>query len=111
MKTTYHTTGFLADKAYSSGLPLFLEQYTDRFPGLNYLHLSLEQEVNSSTTQEEPCHYYGGGKCLKIRLAKENSDRLPTPFEIYEELRLVFDMAVEHHLDSQLHEFSAECYL
>lgn len=98
MKTTYDTTGFFADEAYRSGLPSFLEQYRDRFPGLSYLHLSLKEADISDT--EEDIHYYGEGCFLKIRLAKWTTKLRPNPFEVYAELRSVFDRAVEAHLQT-----------
>jgi len=55
--------------------------------------------------------YYGDGKCLTIRLVKEHIERLPTPFEIYEELRLAFYRALEQHLNKHQHQFFAENYL
>jgi len=111
MKTTYYTTGFLAAEAYSSALPLFLQQYTHRFPGLSYLHLSLEQSIKGADAEKELMRYYGDGKCLRICIVKENGEQLPTPFEIYEELRFVFDMAVAQHLENHKHDFLVECYL
>lgn len=110
MKTTYYTTGFLGDEAYSSGLPLFMQQYQDRFPGLNYLHLSLEEVTGGTATENEQLHYYGDGKCLHIYLAKWNRTLMPTPLEVYTELRVVFDYAVEQHLKKNEHEFFASNY-
>jgi len=111
MKTTYHTTGFLADEAYRSGLPQFLQQYNNRFPGISYLHLSLEQGSGATGAQEDLMRYYGEGKCLQILMVKEMGGRVPTPFEIYDELRFVFDKAVAQNLENHQHDFSAENYL
>lgn len=110
MKTTYHTTGFLADESYSGGILQFMQQYQDRFPGISYLHLSLEEYVAAAGTQNEQLHYYGDGKCLKIYLAKWSKTRMPTHFEVYEELRFVFDCAVEEHLRKHENEFFASNY-
>jgi hypothetical protein len=92
-------------------LPQFLQQYTDRFPGLDYLHLSLEQGVGGKAAQEDLICYYGDGKCLRIRLVKEIIGRIPTPYEIYEELRFIFDTAVAQSLENRRHDFFAENYL
>ena len=110
MKTTYYTTGFLADEAYSSGLPLFMQQYQDRFAGLDCLHLSLEEFTTGTATENEELHYYGDGKCLHIYLAKWNGTHMPTPFEVYTELRLIFDYAVEEHLKKHQNDFFASNY-
>lgn len=100
MKITCHTTGIFADAAIQEGLPLFLEQYREKFPGLSYLHLELGGAI--ADPGQEPWHYYGDGRCLKIQLTKGNRTQLPSPFEIYTELRAVFDRAVEIHLQSHL---------
>jgi hypothetical protein len=111
MKTTYYTTGFLADSAYNSGLAPFLAQYTNRFPGVSYLHLSLEEITGDIDREQEVMNYFGDGKCLRIRLVKLYSQRLPSPYEIYEELRLIFDQAVALNLEHHKDDFSAEMYL
>ena len=110
MKTTYYTTGFLSDAAYSSGLRLFIQQYNEKFPGLCYLHLEIEEAEPNSRVDHEELLYSGDGKGLKIHLAKWNSKSKPTPFEVYADLRLIFDSAVEAYLRNHQDEFLAETY-
>ena len=110
MKITYYTTGFLSDAAYSSGLRLFIQQYNGKFPGLCYLHLEIgEVEPNFGGNQEKLL-YSGDGRGLKIQLAKWSSKSKPTPFEVYADLRLIFDSAVEAYLGNHQNEFFAETY-
>ena len=75
------------------------------------MHLSLEESIGITGAQEDLMGYYGDGKCLRIRLIKEIIGRTPTPFEIYEELRFVFDTAVAQNLENRKHVFFAENYL
>lgn len=110
MKTTYYTTGFLSDALYSQGLRLFIQQYNEKFPGLCYLHLTLEEIDPDTDVERQQLLYSADGKGLMIRLAKENGKSKTTPFELYEYLRFVFDSAVEEHLKNHPNEFFLENY-
>jgi hypothetical protein len=48
-------------------------------------------------------YYSSNGKMLQIRLYKWGSNQKPTLYDMYSELRNIFDQAVEEHLKSHQH--------
>lgn len=111
MKITFYATGFLNKPEYVSGMDLFLQQYEEKFPGLQYLHLELEQFVETTKDKDRYQSLYSQDeKGLKIRIAKCCKTRL-TPFELFNDLRTIFDNAVEEHLKNHQHIFSVSDYL
>jgi hypothetical protein len=111
MKITYNTSGFLSENAYTEAMKSFLKQYDGRFPELTYLHLALE-EIPFQQPGNERFIYSPSGSGLKIRVDKTKNyspdgkcTGKPSSFEIYTELRSIFDWAVEEHLKNHQHKF------
>lgn len=100
MKITYNTAGFLNDGSYQKALPFFLQQYNDRFPGIEYLHLELKgaDEGPDENSSSEQFYYSSSGNMLKIQVVKQTGKTKPTSYEVLSELRDVFDAGVEEHL-------------
>jgi len=106
MDFIYQTEGYLKDSAYTANLLSFMREYTDKFPTVEEVRLQVDEvwvDRQEYYTRKNKFEYSSDGKVLVINTyqmfshLKGKKQGMTMPYEFYQNLRFLFDKAVEEH--------------
>lgn len=106
MEIHYKTEGYLKDPSYSAELYSFMKEYEDKFQFIESLNLFVDVvwvERLEYYTKKTRYDYSDDGRELTInsyemfRNVKGRPEPMTSPFEFYQNLRFLFDLAVKEH--------------